>query len=149
MITATSAIRPASTDDLETMVGLGLRFDAEKVYPWLTMSEDSIRTMLTWVLGHGRIWVAEKDDVLVGGFGMTILPHLLTGQPYAAEVFWWTNPEARGHGLKLFYAAEQWAIDQGVTMLQMVAPTPEAEDLYVRLGFHRIEAVYSKEFLPC
>lgn len=142
-----SGIRQATADDLETMVALGLRFDQAKVYPWLSMSEDGIRNTLRWVLAHGMIWLGLKQQTPVAGFGMTILPHMLTGQPYAAEVFWWSNPEARGYGLRLFYAAEAWAKANGVTMMQLVAPTQEAEQLYSRLGYHKIEAVYSKEFV--
>jgi len=144
---ATRSLRTATAADLDTMVDLGLRFNASGIYPRLAMTEQGLRNTIGWVLEHGRVWVALKDEQIVAGFGMTVLPHMLTGQLYAAEVFWWSNPEARGHGLKLFYAAEAWAKAEGVTMMQLVAPTPEAEQLYQRLGYAKVEAVYSKEFV--
>ena len=140
-------MRAATTEDLDALVSLGLRFARESAYGRMPITEECIRGLVQWVLAHGMIWLAFKAEQPVAVFGMTILPHMLTGQLYAAEVFWWSNPEARGTGLKLFYTAQAWAKAEGVSMMQLVAPTPEAEQLYSRLGYHKIEAVYSKEFV--
>jgi len=149
MPTATSVqTRIAVAEDLESLVTIGLRFARESVYAQrMPITEAGVRGLVQWVLAHGVIWLSVKDDHPVAVFGMTILPHMLTGQLYAAEVFWWSNPEERGHGLRLFYTAQAWAKAQGVTMMQLVAPTPDAEQLYARLGYTKIEAVYTKDFV--
>lgn len=147
VLTAPSSLRQASHEDLETLVALGVRFAREGDYADMPITEPCIRNLVTWVLEHGAVWLGYKDDQPVAGFGMTILPHMLTGQRYAAEVFWWSNPEARGQGLKLFYTAQAWAKAEGCTFMQMVAPSTKAEALYERLGFRKLETVYTKEFV--
>lgn len=141
-------IRQATAGDVDAVVDLGLRFARESVYSErLLITEAGIRGLFSWVIEHGIIWLSLKSDEPVAMLGMAILPHMLTGQLYASEIFWWSNPEARGHGLRLFYTAQAWAKAEGVTMMQLVAPTPDAEALYSRLGYTKIEAVYAKEFV--
>lgn len=147
VITAPSSLRQASLADLDDLVTLGLRFAREGPYRDMPITEPCIRGLVQWVLEHGAVWLGFRDDEPVAVFGMTILPHMLTGQRYAAEVFWWSNPEARGQGLKLFYTAQAWAKAEGATFMQLVSPTHEADQLYERLGYRKLETVYVKEFI--
>jgi GNAT superfamily N-acetyltransferase len=147
MITTQSGIREATADDLEVMVVMGLRFARESGYSKLPITESSIRTLIAWVLANGVVLLALKDEHPVGMVGVVVLPHMLTARPYGAEVAWWCNPEARGHGLRLLRAAERWAKDHGAATMQFVAPTEDVERIYQRLGYVKLETAYEKELL--
>lgn len=93
----------------------------------------------------GVVFVAESLPWhLVGMIGMWAYPHHLDGQRVAGEIFWWTEPEARGAGLRLLREAERWAKKQGAVSVQMVAPDERVGRLYERLGYSRIETSYGK-----
>lgn len=140
-------IREATADDLEAVVALGLRFARESEYARMPITESSIRTLAAWMFAHGAILLTHKDGVAVGMVGVSVLPHMLTGRLYGAEVFWWCNPEARGHGLRLVKAAEAWAREHGAETMQFVAPNERVERLYTRLGYTQIETAFEKDLL--
>ena len=140
-------IREAVLDDLETVVALGLQFAREGPYARLPITESSIRSLAAWMFAHGAILFTEKHGQPVGMVGVACLPHMLTGRLYGAEVFWWCNPEARGHGLRLVKAAESWARQHGAETMQLVAPTEEVERLYTKLGYTQLETAYEKDLL--
>lgn len=140
-------VREGTAADFEAMVALGLRFAHESVYVRVPITEVQIRKVGDWLLEHGVILLTEKDGIPVGMVGVTVLPHMLTGRPYGAEVFWWCNPEARGHGLRLLKAAERWAEAHGAETMQFVAPTPDVERLYQHLNYAKIETAYEKDLV--
>lgn len=141
-------IRPGTVDDFDAMVALGQRFATESVYARVPITEACIRRLGAWLLEHGTILLTVKDGIPVGMVGVTVLPHMLTGRLYGAEVFWWCNPEARGHGLRLVRAAEHWARAHGAETMQFVAPSPDVELLYQKLNYAKIETAYEKD-LTC
>ena len=149
MIATHSGIREATAADVDALMGLCMRFASESVYAdRLAAHEPSVRKTCEWLIGGaGVVFLAEKDDQPVGMMGLAVFPHFLSGQLYGAEVFWWCNPEARGYGLKLLRRGEQWVRDKGAAFMQLTAPTDDIERLYARLGYARIETVYSKDLL--
>jgi GNAT superfamily N-acetyltransferase len=140
-------LREATTDDLDVLVDMGMRFARETVYARTPINADVIRKLGGWLIDNGVIYVAVKDEQPVGMVGVTVLPHMMTGRLYGAEVFWWCNPEARGHGLRLLRAAEQWAKAHGAETMQFVAPSPEVETLYQKLDYAKIETAYEKDLI--
>ena len=64
----------------------------------------------------------------------------------AAEAFWWMSPECRGGttGVRLLRQAEDWARQQGVPYLHMVAPNSRVAKFYERLGYRPLETHYYK-----
>jgi GNAT superfamily N-acetyltransferase len=62
----------------------------------------------------------------------------------AFEVVWWVEPEARGDGVRLLRAAEDWAIEQGIGKMQMVAPNERVGALYERMGYLPVETSYQR-----
>jgi len=137
-------IRRARPEDLDAMVLMGLRF-LEEVYPgkFVPNPERMARTG-AWLLEDDdrALFVSEKDDQLTGMFGVFVYEHPMTGERTATEMFFWVQPEHRGHGLRLLRVARAWAKEAGATALQMGAPSPEVERLYERLGLEKIETSY-------
>jgi GNAT superfamily N-acetyltransferase len=140
-------IREATPADVEIVVSLGLRFAREGPYARMPMTEASIRALAAWMFQHGVILLTQKAREDVGMVGVAVLPHMLSGRLYGAEVFWWCNPEARGHGLRLMRAAESWARAHGAETMQFVAPTEEVERLYTKLGYTQLETAYEKDLV--
>lgn len=140
-------IREADLTDLEVLVAMGLRFASESVYAdRLHITEHGVRQTIQWLLnGNGTIFVSDKDGEIVAMIGVSLLPHFLSGMTYGAEVFWWCNPEHRGHGIRLLRKAEQWAKDRGARFFQTTAPTDDVAAIYDRLNYVKIETGFQKE----
>lgn len=93
----------------------------------------------------GRILVAEREGVVVGLLGLLLFPNLLTGQITASDVLWWVEPTARGCGRLMLEHGEAWARLHGAQVMHIVAwDNPRLEAFYARLGYVKLETVYSK-----
>lgn len=148
LVGLTTIVRDATQADLPALVAMGRRFRAETVYrDRLAEHVDQMtRTAHALIEGAGTvIFVAERDGVLIGMLGGGLFTHPLAGSLYAGELFWWVDPDARGAGLRLLRSFERWARAHGAVCLQMVAPTPDVEQLYTRLAFTQVETTYQKE----
>lgn len=142
---ATTTIRAATHDDVDAMVAMGRQFLATE-YPGRLMDNPEQLARLTHQLIDGDssvVLVAEREAV-IGMIACVAYAHPMSGELTAAEMFWWVDPAHRGCGLRLFRAAERWAREQGAQMFQMIAPSPEVERLYQRLGFTKIETIYHR-----
>jgi hypothetical protein len=79
--------------------------------------------------------------------GLLVFAHPMSGERVASEVFWWTNPEARGvHGVKLLRMGEEWARTQDVVAFHMIAPDVRVGSLYARRGYREVETVWEYRF---
>lgn len=143
---AVTTVRFATAEDVPDMVAMGTRF-LRTIYAGLIVGDEATMT----ALAHGLlanpdgVWLlAERQGVLVGMLGGLAYRHPMSGEPTAAELCWWVQPEARGCGLRLLKRFEQWAREKGAVVLQMIAPTAETETLYQRLGFDRVEVTYQR-----
>lgn len=140
-------IREATSSDTAALVAMGRRMRTETVYAaHLVDNPTQMATMVATLLDSpdGVIFVADAGYDLYGMIGMLVYTHHLDGQRVAGEIFWWTEPSARGFGLRLLRAAEAWAKARGAVSVQMVAPNYRVGRLYERLGYSRIETSYGK-----
>ena len=140
-------IRQARHTDTVRLMEMGARFIAETSYARLVAADPS--RMLSIVEGvlaasNGAIFVSDIDGSLTGMIGVLVYPHPFSNELTGFDLFWWVEPEARGHGVRLMRAAEEWAKDRGATKMQMVAPSPRVETLYARLGYEPIEVAYQR-----
>lgn len=142
-----SVIRPARPEDVPAIVQMGLRFLAD-VYAGKIAHPDPDRMARTagWLIDDDptrALLVSEADGAVTGMIGVFVFDHAMTGERMASELMWWVEPSHRGHGLRLLTAARLWAKAAGATTIQMIAPTPEVEVLYTRLGYMKIESAYA------
>lgn len=144
-------IRAASLVDVPRMVEMGQRFRNETVYaaqrhPWTEMATLAARLIVS---DAAIVLVAERDGRVVGMFGALLFAHHLTGLQTAGELFFWVEPEHRGCGVRLLRRAERVATARGAVSMQMIAPTPDVETLYGRLGYTPLEVAYEKGLTSC
>ena len=103
-----------------------------------------------WELGkllisQNGLLIAERDGVIVGMLGFIIHAHFISGEKIAGEVFWWTEPEHRGDGMRLLKEMERRAREAGCKYMQMVSPTEKVAKFYERLGYEFMESTYQRE----
>ena len=140
-------IRAATVDDVPAVVRMGLRFRQDTVYRSRVAENQTQMTALAHRLVDdeaGLLLVVDRNGAVVGMIGAMAFPHHISGQPTVGELFFWVEPEHRGCGVRLLKRAEQWARDRGATSMQMIAPTPDVERLYQRLGYTALEVTYEK-----
>jgi GNAT superfamily N-acetyltransferase len=101
--------------------------------------------------GTGIVFALKKDDRLIGGLGAIKVPDIHCGLLTAIEIFWFTNPEDRGEGLRLLDAYEKWAKISGckrVAIIHLADSFPEVlSRIYERRGYELIESHYMREVL--
>ncbi len=106
--------------------------------------DEPVRATVEWVINHGVVFIAEDEQVLLGMIGAAVTPHLMSGELTCGEVFWWVDPKARGIGLRLLRLAEAWGRSQGASLMTLVAPDADAEKLYERMKFQRVESAWQR-----
>lgn len=144
-------VREATVDDVPGIVATGQRFIRGSVYGrFLGENPAQLELFATWLIAQpdGELWVLEHDGAIRGLLGATVFVHPMDGTVTASEMFWWTDPEVRGHGLKLLRAFETWARERGARKTTVVAPTPDVERLYERLHYAKVETSYER-MIPC
>ena len=143
-------IRDATETDIPRLVEMGTRFLTETVYRGkvLVNPQAIARTMgLLVASDSGALFVSEVDGVVTGMIGLLVYEHPFTGARVASELFWWTEVEARGHGLRLLQHGEQWAQTMGAATLHMIAPVGSAIGrLYQRYGYQELESTWQRTF---
>jgi GNAT superfamily N-acetyltransferase len=141
-------IRRATLEDQDALLRMGQRFIAETCYRDIIVGDPAALRRLVAQLVEGAasaLFVSETaEGILSGMIGLFIFSHHISGQPTAVEVFWWTEPEHRGHGLALLREAERWAKGMGAVAIQMIAPTDEIGRLYERLHYRKVETAYAR-----
>lgn len=141
-------IRTAVAEDTPEIVAMAERFVAQTSYRNLIAIDPArvAETVRTLVAGSGAIFVAQRaGGDLVGMIALTVYDHPFSGDRVVSELAWWVEPGNRGRvGLWLLKRAEQWANEVGAVWLQMIAPTPEVEQMYERLAFVPIERSYQR-----
>lgn len=139
--------RFATRADLDAIVAMGRRFLAASSYrAHVAENPEQMRILAAMLIdGHESvIIVAEDASGLVGMIGLLLYDHPMSGARVCGELFWWVEPEKRGIGVRLLKDAERWAKAHGAFALAMIAPTPEVETLYERLGYQAVERAYQR-----
>lgn len=102
--------------------------------------------------GAGVIFVVTESnaqgEVIVGAICGMAHADIYSGDMIASEFAWRVRERSRGAGVRLYYAFENWAREQGCKTIQMVHLSevmPEkVAKFYLRLGYEAIETRYSK-----
>ena len=140
-------IRRATPDDTGRLIEMGQRFVAETEYAgMIVVRPERLAATIAGVLAHpdGVILVSDTEGGVSGMIAMLVYDHPYSGERMAFEVVWWVDPEARGGGVRLLKAAEQWARERGSIAMQMVAPNEQVGALYRRLGYSPVETSFQR-----
>lgn len=140
-------IRPATRADIPDIVDLGVRHIGESHYAaFITPDRASMAALARWLVDApcGLLLIDERAGATQGYIGVAITGHPYSGQPVMSELFWYVDRQARGTGLQLLRAAEDWARDLGAVHSIMIAPDSRVSQLYQRLGYARLEEQFIK-----
>jgi GNAT superfamily N-acetyltransferase len=132
------------------MIAMFRRFIENSQYrSLLSDSPLAVEAMLTGMLNTdaAAIFVADQEGATVGMLGVIDYPHAMSGEHFAAEVFWWLDPGHRGSGGWLLRRAEKWARARGATRMQMMSPfdNPRVGTMYQAVGYAPVEVIYQKD----
>lgn len=140
-------IRRATEADIPALTAMGQRFVQETSYKDLVSADpDRIAQTVIGILSTdtGVVLVSEGTTGPTGMIAMLSYSHPFSGELTAFEVVWWVNPEARGDGIRLLKAAEDWGRQKGATKMNMVAPNERVGALYSRLGYSPVETSFQR-----
>ena len=140
-------LREAQLEDTSDVVAAGQRFIRASSYSQaLEDRPEEFARFVAWLIDddQGAVWVLEQDGAIKGILGAVAHPHPMDGLLTASEMFWWVDPDVRGHGLKLLRAFEAWATRLEARKMVLSAPTPDVERLFERLHYTRTEASYQR-----
>ena len=145
-------VRLATTADLDAVADMGAVFIARTRYAWfVNPTHDELRSTLTLLLEHGRIWVAEIDGVVCGFLAAVLQPVWFSPRNRVAlETVWWMDETHRGRpeGVRLLLEFERWAKAEGAQAICMSDIVLEgdsaAERILARLGYQVTERTFVK-----
>jgi GNAT superfamily N-acetyltransferase len=114
---------------------------------------EAVATLVDQVFVDGTIFVAERarhqgDGTrleTVGLIALVIRQHPFNLSYYGDELAWWVDPTSRNStaAYRLLWAAIEWARQNRLSVLKMVAPAGSPIGLaYLRRGFTLVETVY-------
>jgi GNAT superfamily N-acetyltransferase len=138
-------VRLATIEDVPELVALGNSFVEQSQYRMLiTPDNEAITNTMSMLIRMHAIFVLGRP--IVGMLGIATYPHVWNGETCACEMFWWVEPQYRGGGVRMLYAAEKWAEEKGAKFIQMIQPQsePRLGEIYERLGYVPIERQYQK-----
>jgi len=147
-----TTIRVATLDDVDTIVAMGLRFQATTSYAaHLRATAETLRTLAIGIIenvdGAVLFLLVSADGATVGMLAATLYTQIMSGEIIGTELCWWVDPEARGGrgALRLLRTAERWAADRGAVVMQMMAPPgSDIGRFYEALHYAPIEMHYQR-----
>jgi GNAT superfamily N-acetyltransferase len=142
-------IHQAQPADLERLADLASEFySASKFLKHFDMD----RFMEFWSVmienESGVVFVLEDSERIAGTIGGVVYPDLYSGELICTEFFWFVTKAARGGGMQLYRAFEDWARTKHCTTIRMVHLADSMPErlsvVYKRLGFELCETHYQK-----
>jgi hypothetical protein len=138
-------IRDAQMSDVPRIVEMGRHFLKGSTYEkHLSENPDRMAELAEKLISVNGLIVSQQGSDVMGMLGWILHSHFISGDLMAGEVFWWTEPEMRGDGIRLLKEAERRAIAAGAKSFQMIAPNDKVANVYKRLGFDFVEATWQK-----
>lgn len=143
------AIRIATDTDVPRLVAMFQQFVASSQYEKYVGRDPAFCTaQMARIVASADaiIYVVEHEESVIGMLGGVVFQQPFSGEIIASELFWWLDPNHRGHGGWLLKRFEKWAAAKGATRVQMMAPIdkPRVAETYVGLGYASIETIYQR-----
>lgn len=141
-------IREAVHDDIPHLVVMGTHFIRSTNYAGqIGENPDALFDLML------RLIEADSATILVmdvepsmpkGMIGAHVFKHPMSLEIFGSELFWWVEPECRGHGLTLLRHGEDWMRAAGATKIEGTAPDDRTAMAFERLGYQKLETHYLK-----
>lgn len=141
-------IRDAVEGDIPRIVEMGRKFfEISGQTDIATYDDEMAAQTVRFCMTDGVVLVVEEDGVVVGMAGALIYRIYLSRDDITAqELWWWIEPEHRGHGNDLRKALERRAKEKGATSISMIAleNMKWVGRLYERAGYRPFDHTYVK-----
>ncbi len=143
-------IRVAVGGDIPALVDLGYAMQQESPrFAHLAYAPVKVAQTLQQMIAadNGRVFVAVRDDIVVGMMGGYVLEYFFSHDKFATDLYVYVAPPYRGGSFftRLVVAFEQWAIALDANEIVVgISTEVEAErtaSLYERLGYRRIQGI--------
>ncbi len=150
MLPADYIYRQAHEPDVARVVAMFQEFVATTQYRQYVGNDPKYAEAMitTLVTDPDRaLFVVDSEFGVVGMLGLLIFTQPFSGERVASELFWWLDPNHRGHGGWLLKRGEMWARDHGAIRMSMMAPVdkPRVAETYEKLGYAEVERVYQRD----
>lgn len=132
----------STLEDSYKATKLLLSFHKNSGVPFKTSAAWALALFQTCVNDKDKIAISKDGGILLGG----VSPSLLGPFKQAYEIVWWVEPEHRGNSLEMIKIYQDWAIEQGATLIELksLSKFKETEKIYARLGYEPIETSWVK-----
>lgn len=145
-------IRNATVFDAEKLAEIGKKFfDYSAFKDYVTYSKDSAEQAILKAMTQGCVFVAEKDNEIVGGIVGLITPFWFNANVKAATELAWFIDEDHRKGtvaLRLYKTFEEWGYSNGADVFVMsdlvVDGETPAGKLFDKLGYSTVERAHIK-----
>ena len=132
-------IRPATIEDIPTLLDFGVKFHAASQMP-MRFDRDAMENVFNGMIENGAAALLVSETGVIGG--MLSPAYCDPAWVIAVELFWWAERD----GLALLHAFEAWAKDAGAHEVRMtsLAALPRADAILKRKGYAPTEISYQK-----
>ena len=145
-------IRAANSNDIPVILNLAQQLHDESSYQVFTFDKEYIEKNIKKIMESGAVFLAEKNDVVIGGFmgGITSLWHSPDKVGFDYTFFIQKEHRQGIIALKLIYAFEHWCKAKGAKFIQLGITTgintEGTAQFYESLGYHVQGPLYQKRF---
>jgi len=141
-------VRPAEARDCEAVIDLARHAWPETPFPKdqkpdRAFMRGAFQAFIDRPDNLGLV-LANSDDQPCGVLALTSFQHMFSGQWLASMLMWWIVPGARGNGLAMLAAAENWARHKGIDELHLPAHTESLARLCMLSHYVKFETTYRK-----
>ena len=129
-------------DRFDELFVLAEQMISEAEFKDAVLDKDKIRDL--WVMAEGIIYVAEKDNKLIGFIAGMVQPYFFSQRKRVTDMGFFVQPEHRGSSaaIKLIKALENWAKENNVVDVCLGQTTAvkleETQKFYTRLGYKTV-----------
>ncbi len=140
-------IREAESKDKIELIQLALDFVREQSEFGATPDVGELSRHIDLMIESDgfAVFVAEKDDIVVGTIGLAVQYNFLTSKVTCMKMVWIVSPDHKGAGLPLIRAAEKWAKSQSATVFIVGSMDKSTSELLKILKFKPQELLFRKD----
>ena len=140
-------------NDIDRVMVVAKRMHEESRYSRIPFEPSTVRDFLHQAYnGRSRnlMLISEIGGKMCGFFMGVIVPYYFSSRIYAADMAWYMVPEHRGHpdSIKMLKMFEKWAVESGVTEIQLglgtEITTDQTRELYRKLGYEEKYFLHAK-----
>lgn len=150
IVVAETTIREAVPSDVPRLAEMFSEFVASSQYAKYVGNHPTFASRaIERMIGNpaAAVFVVDAEQGIIGMLGVLTFEQPFSGELIASELFWWLDPNHRGHGCWLLKRAERWARERGAVRMSMMSPVdkPRVASTYMAMGYTEVERVFQRD----